>query len=1712
MAVGIALATAGFGAQAPALPETEQGNDPAQTRPSRIHVALRSAADCYRRRDYELAATYLQQAQAGQNDLTPAERHELTSFLELNNTALRARREGAEQVRQAEQAAREGRTHDALAALRALTHSQEFLAPADRTRVQQLTEQLTGGGDQDKPTGTRTPASQALARSKLKQARVLLLKGNHDAALALAEEADRLGVNYLGADDTPQKVIADINTARAIAATPNDPKSLLIAARAALASGQLDQAEALAKQADKVGSVWSSVSHLWSDSPSKVLKDVQNARAKQPSKQETVANASKDTATTFDSLKPLVRKNDSSVPNASDVPRSSVDNTETARQIVQQARKAIQEGNLAKAKQLTNQARALKPELNWWEDTPDKLVADIRQAEGIKQTGAIKETADVEDKSIDPRALVKQARASLDAGKLEEAQQLASRASVTKSVRWGLFEDSPDKLLLDIRKAKYKHDQEESVHVLAEGRKQLEQGNWAEAERLAHRAERLHGPYSLWDMGDRPQKLLAQIETAKSKENKPKLPPLPADLVKKDPEKPAAKKDGLPPPSWPKAPEQSTDLTSQRANKTPYASRPVDGFPDGSAASSRDGGIRAPERNNSPAAPAPQATVSRTSPDKGRAQALLVEARQLQKDGRLLEARQKAEEAQKIRAYFGPEEDRPEAVLVALAVLCQKRIDSLVQQASDYAAAGSVDPARFQQAEQALIQARQLAVGFRLDTHMIDSRLAAVQQMQSGVQQSKSRTPSITQAKHQEMMTPAGEMQQHGKHLLNQARMEIRAGQTVTARRLAEQAYSGPYGVQEEAAQVLRSIDTEEFQQKLLTANRTFEAGLLAFQRREYSRAATIFRQIDPQLLTPDKQSRLREIMLAPEMQPTALIPVAHKDQASLPGRAHVTDTVPDGSTGMTRSHPAEGDYAQQVKALQEVQFQKLRVDGLQIQTDARKRFEAGDTDRALEMLQEYIAGLANSGLDSEKQAMLRKSAEARLQQLTQLKHQREFEKLQASQQASAQQEHKRLALAEDAKKKQIAELMKQFNTLYKEGKYAEAEVAAMKAHDLDPDNAIAGAAIAMVRTQMNQVKSQSNKEQKEKYFVDAMGDAETEGPPVNSDNPIFLDPVRTAQTKNRKPLDLLKELNSPKSEKEREIYRRLDGPISNMDFKDTPLRQILDDLQSYTGVNIVPDVPALEEEGISLDQPVTMRLLDGIWLKSALNLLLHQVHLTYVVKDQVLFITTEKNARGKLVTKIHGVLDLVIPVSNSTDSSSVWKALGHSGDASNLKLNGSSPYLASTSLAGGSAVSQQSSMSTVPGTMSTVPGGSSGMSTVTREDPKVPLHENLIRLITNTIAPQSWDNVGGHGHIEFFPLGMALVINQTPDIQEQVAELLNALRRLQDQEVAVEIRFITIAESFFEKIGLDFNINIRTDNSKFEPQIVSQQFRPFGFINHFTPKNFVSGLTPAGSLTQDLNIPISNSSFQFAVPPFGQFPNIPGGNGGLSMGLAFLSDIEVFLFMEAAQGDSRTNVMQAPKITLFNGQTSTITVNDQQFFVTAVSVTQVGGQVVFTPNNQEFVTGGVTVTLDAVISADRRFVRLSLNPTITNLASAQVQLFPITTFITPVFEGGFTGQPVPFTQFLQQPAFNTITVRTTVNVPDGGTVLLGGLKRLSEGRSEFGTPILSKIPYLSRLFRNVGYGRDTESLLMMVTPRIIINEEEEQKLLGAAPPTGGLP
>src|SRR5262249_26066736 len=151
---------------------------------------------------------------------------------------------------------------------------------------------------------------------------------------------------------------------------------------------------------------------------------------------------------------------------------------------------------------------ALKPDMPWWDDTPEKVLADVQKAESGKPVQTVQATTPAPSAGVpapvpetaDAHALVKQARDLMNAGKLEEAEKLAHKANADKSARWRLFEDSPDEILSELHKQRVKRDQEESVKVLAEARKIYEKANGDpkaldEAERLAYKADRLHGPY-----------------------------------------------------------------------------------------------------------------------------------------------------------------------------------------------------------------------------------------------------------------------------------------------------------------------------------------------------------------------------------------------------------------------------------------------------------------------------------------------------------------------------------------------------------------------------------------------------------------------------------------------------------------------------------------------------------------------------------------------------------------------------------------------------------------------------------------------------------------------------------------------------------------------------------------------------------------------------------------------------------------------------------------------------------------------------------------------------------------------------------------------------------------------------------------------------------------------------------------------------------------
>ena len=91
----------------------------------------------------------------------------------------------------------------------------------------------------------------------------------------------------------------------------------------------------------------------------------------------------------------------------------------------------------------------------------------------------------------------------------------------------------------------------------------------------------------------------------------------------------------------------------------------------------------------------------------------------------------------------------------------------------------------------------------------------------------------------------------------------------------------------------------------------------------------------------------------------------------------------------------------------------------------------------------------------------------------------------------------------------------------------------------------------------------------------------------------------------------------------------------------------MLDYLANLAAINLHIDPQGLAEEGVTSDTPVTINLRNDIMLKSALNLILEPLHLSYVVKDEVLKITSEQMRDGQVYAVTYNVADLVMPIPN---------------------------------------------------------------------------------------------------------------------------------------------------------------------------------------------------------------------------------------------------------------------------------------------------------------------------------------------------------------------------------------------------------------------------------------------------------------------------------
>lgn len=835
--------------------------------------------------------------------------------------------------------------------------------------------------------------------------------------------------------------------------------------------------------------------------------------------------------------------------------------------------------------------------------------------------------------------------------------------------------------------------------------------------------------------------------------------------------------------------------------------------------------------------------------------------------------------------------------------------------------------------------------------------------------------------------------------------------------------------------------------------------------------------------------------------------------------RQQLKGKLQDLSGPVARTAPAGADGAPsplaQVNSQQEVLRQKL-VREVSSEQKAAEKLAITDPKGALENLKKLREKITGSEVEPAARKQLLTLVDRSVNELANW-----IEQNKATLENKENNERVRGDVARDREttvemQSKLGQLVEQFNKLVDERRYAEAEIIAKQANEIAPENPVTTLLVEKSKFAKQIAFNEDNKSAKEAGFRLAMNGLEEASVPWDDSESIkYMDVTKWDQISRmrRKMLGDMKKM----SPQEMEIQKSLSKQVE-VKFEGQTLAQVMDTLSKMTGVNIHLNENALHSEGQTVDTPVSLNLTQPVSLKSALTLILEPMQLGYVVRNEVLDVVSKNSKDANTYAQVYYVADLVIPIPNFVPSYNMGLpgALRESlnslsnvgfGPGRNMAASGSAPLGLATSdpqdqnqSVNPLVLAQQAGVTqAAPGGRGNVPiSGPGGMGGGVIAD-----FDSLIDLIITTIDPDTWDDVGGPGSIAEFATNLSLVISQTQEVHEKIDRLLAQLREIQDEQVTIECRFITLSDRFFERIGIDFDFQI-DDNSGLNA-IADILIPPRGPLDDGGP-SVAFGLTPNGTPTPTLDLEFKQGSFGSTRPQFGSFDP----NTAATFGFAILSDIEAFFLLEAAQGDDRTNVLQAPKVTLFNGQTAFVSDTSQRPFV--ISVIPVVGD--FAAAHQPVIVvlnEGTSLSVQAVISADRRFCRLTLVPFFSKIGDVETFTFngkvttnTGTTVQDPtdakktVTNGG--SRTVEGTT-VQLPTFAFTSVITTVSVPDGGTVLLGGIKRLREGRNERGVPMLSKVPYISRLFRNVGIGRDAQSLMMMVTPRIIIQKEEEARL-----------
>ncbi len=1321
---------------------------------------------------------------------------------------------------------------------------------------------------------------------------------------------------------------------------------------------------------------------------------------------------------------------------------------------------------------------------------------------------------------------------------------------------------------------------QKGVWLLKEGREQLLRGNYEAAQAKVDAVRSLDIQWGLFD--DTPDKLQGEITKARPK-SLANAPTSDADLTH---DRRTAKV---------RLREARAMLNNRQYEQAEAVALEVkqwgisyglfDETPDKVAAAARALRRREQMRHLSP----------REQSSQGVYRELVHESRQYLAAGRLDEAENKARIASRMGVVPGLDADRAETVLHEIAMIRQQNRPAVAPPAPANGAAAS---------QTGVALAHTNPSGVAADT-AVPATDPSVQRISAGegnagpelaapaetaaaappADQGAGAAPTVSglepvqaaaaPAPLDAQSTPASPPGNRGEQLLAEAKALYTNANYSAALQLANEAKAGKFGVDAQAGELIAQINMAA-QAKALSL---YEEALASLRRGDNQRARNLLTEVAADESFDDEN-------LKDKVQ--GLLQKLSSDKG-----------------GSAAASP--NDAAQDADALA---AQQLNAEvGTKI-AEARRYHEI-DPDKAIGIYEKTLQAVQGAALPPELTRPMVRRLEVSLELARKDKAQYLVKMVDKKQREEIELKRLRILEADKAKKIRMQDLMDKATAAYAEGKYVECETYAKKAMEIDP-NELAASMLAFKAKMERRYKTDKQiLADKEDGVVRTLQEVDLASV---SDPEVQINGIKYAKNfkdLTRERLAMNARLQPRKDPKVLAIEAKLREPISiNVDKQS--LSEAVKFIQDYTGLNIVIDPKGVSDEGLTSGAPVSLSL-NNVQVKTALKLMLRPLGLTYKVDDEVVVITSPQATQQETFVKTYYVGDLMIPPPK--------------GAQNLMPHNVIDPELMRDLNPTGTMVSNLGNTTTVnPGN-----GPMTGGVGTSKADRRWVDMTPIVQLIASSIAPGTWQvhdgtgadvtqsyGLGGAfgggdaggldvtrpiGAITPFFLSISLIIRHTAEVHDQVADLLRQLRRLQDLQVSIEVRFITVQDNFFEQIGVDFDFQIQSDSvgkhstfatinpttslfpvpgvtggiltgtstssststgggttaggtttggssgglsggssggssgglsggssgglgggssgglsggssgglsggssgglsggssggsstgSSSQPVYIVNPVRDHALGNN-TPIIVGTQGGGLGNFSPNLDIPFVNTSASLIAPTY---VNNYQSTGGATFGIAFLSDLEVYLFLTAAQGDTRSNVLQAPKVTTFNGAAATVFSNTVQYYVSNITPIIGPAAVAYQPNVSALPIG-VTLNVTPVVSADRRYVRLTMSPFFQALNG-------FTTYqsgLAAVGGIGFAGGGGTISSTIQLPNTTTNTVTTTVTVPDGGTVLLGGVKSLTEQRVEYGVPVLSKTPLIDRLFRNVGIGRNSQSLMLMVTPRIIILEEEEERL-----------